>query len=79
MDAEKEVGVMNYIYNRNTDSKGNHEVHTTICSYIPDYINRVEISGNHSSCSSAIRKAKSETGKTNFDGCYYCSRSCHKS
>ena len=68
---------MNYIYNRNTDSKGNHEVHTTTCNYLPARSNQVKIDGNFYSCKDAIQNVKSKTGKTNFDGCYYCSNSCH--
>lgn len=76
--VEREVRVMNYIYNRNTDSKGNHEVHTTTCSYVPQSSNQVKIVGNFDSCKEAIKEAKLQSGKTNFDGCYYCSRPCHK-
>ena len=66
-----------YCYNTNTDSKGNHEVHTTTCSNRPSAENQVSL-GLHSDCQSAISKAKSISGKSNFDGCYYCCRPCHK-
>lgn len=69
---------MNYIYNRNTDSKGNHEVHTTTCNHAPQSSNQVKIVGNFDSCKDAIKKAELQSGKTNFDGCYHCSRPCHK-
>lgn len=69
---------MNYIYNRNTDSKGNHEVHTVECDYLPKIENRIEIRYDHTGCRSAIAQAKEDASKTNFDGCYYCSRPCHK-
>jgi len=58
------------------DNKGNHEVHEDGCSYMPSYSNRVMI-GYESDCSSAISHAKRDTGKSNFDGCYYCCRPCH--
>ena len=65
-----------YYYNKNLDNKGNHEVHTKDCSHLPNYDNRVMI-GYESDCKSAIDRAKSETGRQNFDGCYWCCRECH--
>lgn len=65
-----------YYYNKNTDVNGNHEVHTEHCSYLPDVHNR-KLIGYESNCRSAINRAKSETGKYNFDGCYYCCNECH--
>lgn len=76
--VEREVRVMNYIYNRNTDSKGNHEVHTTTCNHASQSSNQVKIVGNFDSCKEAIKKAELQSGKTNFDGCYHCSYPCHK-
>ncbi|WP_026825447.1 MULTISPECIES: hypothetical protein [Exiguobacterium] len=65
-----------YGYNKNVDQNGKHEVHTFNCSFKP--FNLEEI-GSASDCKEAILKAKRLTGKTNFDGCYYCSRECSKS
>lgn len=65
-----------YYYNKNTDSRGNHEVHREDCSYLPSSQNRVYIS-YEKDCHSAIQRAKNATGKTNFDGCFFCSRACH--
>lgn len=65
-----------YYYNNNTDNKGNHEVHKDNCSYLPAANNRTLI-GYETNCQSAIDSAKRKTGKTNFDGCYYCCRPCH--
>lgn len=65
-----------YYYNKNTDSKGNHEVHTDDCSYKPDESNRVLI-GYENNCQSAIQRVKKDTGKNNFDGCYFCCNDCH--
>lgn len=65
-----------YYYNKNLDKKGNHEVHTEDCSYIPQVLNRTFI-GYESNCSAAIQRVKKETGKSNFDGCYFCCRECH--
>ncbi|MDD4729270.1 MAG: hypothetical protein PHN55_11045 [Dysgonamonadaceae bacterium] len=66
-----------YYYNTNTDNKGNHEVHTGDCSYLPEIKNRNYI-GYKDNCKDAIKEAKEATGKTNFDGCYYCCNPCHK-
>lgn len=66
-----------YYYNKNTDNKGNHEVHTDDCSYIPNSSNRILI-GYENDCQSAIKRVKQDTGKINFDGCYFCSNACHK-
>lgn len=63
-----------YYVNRNAQSNGDHEVHTTGCSFMPDAANRVSL-GNHSSCSSAVTAAKRYYTKVN--GCYYCSKACH--
>ncbi|MBS4744077.1 hypothetical protein B9G52_10520 [Bacillus safensis] len=65
-----------YYYNINTDINGNHEVHTEDCSYLPDTRNR-EYIGYEPDCKSAINRAKRETSKYNFDGCYYCCNECH--
>lgn len=66
-----------YYYNKNLDKNGNHEVHTDDCSYMPIPINRVFI-GYEKDCYSAIQRVKNETGKQNFDGCFYCCYDCHK-
>lgn len=66
-----------YYYNKSTDEHGNHEVHTGNCTYCPNEYNRVYI-GLYTSCSEAIAAAKQQTGKSNFDGCYWCCRPCHK-
>jgi len=65
-----------YYFNKNLDDKGNHEVHEKGCSHMPDLNNR-ELIGYETDCESAIRRAKRDTGKTNFDGCYWCCRECH--
>lgn len=65
-----------YYYNNNTDNKGNHEVHTDNCTHLPTANNRRAI-GYAANCQSAINSVKQTTGKTNFDGCYYCCNACH--
>lgn len=66
-----------YLYNKNQDQRGNHEVHVSTCSHLPITSNQVYISGFHSDCRSAIQAAKRQSGKTDFDGCYYCATACH--
>ncbi len=63
-----------YYVNKNAQSTGEHEVHTTGCSYLPDPENRQYL-GDFSSCRGAVREAKKYYD--NVDGCYYCSNDCH--
>jgi hypothetical protein len=65
---------MNYYVNKNAQPTGEHEVHNSSCSYLPDVDNRIYL-GNFSNCKDAVREAKKYY--TNVDGCYYCSRDCH--
>lgn len=65
-----------YFYNY-TDNKGNHEVHAESCSYLPVPANRTYI-GYFSDCKEAIKKAKTDYPSRGFDGCFWCSRDCHK-
>lgn len=66
-----------YYFNKNTDSKGNHEVHRDDCRFLPSSENRTYI-GLFSTCEEAIKKAKESYPYETFDGCYHCCRSCHK-
>ncbi|TAE66523.1 MAG: hypothetical protein EAZ85_15860 [Bacteroidetes bacterium] len=63
---------MIYYVNNKADNKGNHEVHTSTCKYLPT--DRKYL-GDFSNCTDAVKEAK----KTypNSDGCYYCSNACH--
>ena len=63
-----------YYVNKNAQSNGDHEVHTTGCSFMPDSGNRIFI-GDFGSCQPAVRKAKEYYRQSN--GCFYCSRACH--
>lgn len=63
-----------YYVNRNSQSNGDHEVHTTGCSFLPNPENRIDL-GDHINCASAVKKAKEYYNQVN--GCYYCSNSCH--
>ena len=66
-----------YYFNSNTDDKGNHEVHTDTCAFLPSVSNRVLI-GYYGSCEEAIKQAQSLYPSYTFDGCYFCCHSCHK-
>lgn len=64
-----------YYVNKNEQSNGDHEVHTGSCQYLPTVDNRIYL-GYYSSCQEAINKAKEHYSKV--DGCYFCSKPCHK-
>ena len=63
-----------YYVNRNTQLNGDHEVHTTGCSWLPNRDNRIYL-GEFSSCYPAVTAAKRHFSQVN--GCYYCSNACH--
>ena len=68
---------MAYFYvNRNSQANGDHEVHTTGCSFMPQTENRIFL-GDHTSCGLAVKKAREYYSQVN--GCYYCSKPCHTS
>jgi len=64
-----------YYVNKNAQENGEHEVHTSACSYLPDSSNLISL-GSFSNCADAVRKAGEYY--SNVDGCYYCCRSCNK-
>ena len=63
-----------YYVNKNQQSNGDHEVHTTGCSWLPDIENRIYL-GDLRSCWLAVTEAKKYYSQVN--GCYYCSNACH--
>ncbi len=65
-----------YYVNKQAQTNGDHEVHKSDCSRMPNEENRKYL-GSFSNCSGAVRKAKEYYPKSN--GCYYCSRECHTS
>ncbi|WP_350289830.1 hypothetical protein [uncultured Croceitalea sp.] len=65
-----------YYVNKNAQANGDHEVHKTSCSWLPEVKNRIYL-GEFSSCKGAVREAKNHYSQVN--GCYYCSRDCHSS
>lgn len=65
-----------YYVNKNAQLNGDHEVHTTGCSFMPNNENCIYL-GNFLYCSQAISEARKHYSQV--DGCYYCSRDCHTS
>ena len=63
-----------YYVNKNAQDYGDHEVHTTGCSYFPKPENRIYL-GEFSSCGPAVKEAKKHYDQVN--GCYYCCNACH--
>lgn len=64
-----------YYVNKNAQANGDHEVHTSICSHLPDSNNRIYL-GIFSTCKEALAEAKKYYSQA--DGCYYCCNECHK-
>ena len=63
-----------YYVNKNAQDNGDHEVHTSGCSYLPSAGNRQPL-GEFSSCHGAVLEAKKYYNQCN--GCYYWSNACH--
>lgn len=63
-----------YYVNKNAQSTGEHEVHKSGCSYMPDTNNKKYL-GDFSSCQEAVIEAR--RFYSNVDGCYYCCKPCH--
>lgn len=63
-----------YYVNRNAQNNGDHEVHGSGCSYMPDAAN-LQYLGDFNSCRDAVRAARNYYSQTN--GCFYCSYECH--
>ncbi|MFD0942684.1 hypothetical protein [Savagea faecisuis] len=70
--------MFNYLYNRNVDDKGMHEIHHLNCKHLPDAENQRAIEGYHLDCSDALEQVKKQTNRNNFDGCWHCCPSCHQ-
>lgn len=64
-----------YVNDTEQASSGDHEVHVSTCSWFP-LINSKTYLGEYSSCSDAVKKAK--TIYPSSDGCAYCCPACHK-
>ena len=68
-----------YIYNKNKQPTGEHEVHNVDfgCSHLPDLENRHHI-GNFNNCHEALRHVRQQKPNLKFDGCKYCCEDCHR-
>ena len=64
-----------YYVNKNSQSTGEHEVHTSSCTRLPNANNRQNL-GYQLDCKKVLAEAKKYY--QDVDGCYYCSSSCHK-
>jgi hypothetical protein len=67
---------MKYYVNQNSQSNGDHEVHTYVCTHGPDLENRQYL-GEYYGCGPAVTEAKRYYALA--DGCFYCCNPCHKS
>jgi hypothetical protein len=63
-----------YYVNKNAQSNGDHEVHTTGCSHMPDTDNRLYL-GDFETCGPAVQEAKKHYSQSN--GCFYCAKPCN--
>jgi len=66
-----------YYLNEKADFNNNHEVHTKDCKYLPAIENRIYL-GYFSSCKDAVKVAKEKKVLWKIDGCFFCSRPCHR-
>ncbi|MGB3465586.1 MAG: hypothetical protein WBA74_09960 [Cyclobacteriaceae bacterium] len=63
-----------YYVNKNAQSNGDHEVHQSGCTFLPQIANRIYL-GAYLSCREAVIEAVKHYDQVN--GCYYCSYDCH--
>lgn len=63
-----------YYVNKNAQDNGDHEVHKSGCSYMPESENRKSL-GDFATCGPAVTEAKKTYKQSN--GCYYCANACH--
>lgn len=63
-----------YYVNKRAQSNGDHEVHVSTCSFMPNEENRLYL-GDFTSCAPAVKEAKRHYTKSN--GCGHCSKACN--
>lgn len=68
--------MLNYCVNKNAQNNGDHEVHASACSWIPNAENQLNL-GYFPSCRAAVQEAKKYYIQSN--GCAYCCPDCHTS
>lgn len=64
-----------YFINKEAQFTGEHEVHKSNCTYIPATANKLYL-GIFSNCDEALNEASKYY--KHVDGCYFCSKECHK-
>ncbi len=65
-----------YYVNKNAQANGDHEVHTTGCTFMPEPHNRQYL-GDFAGCAAAVQEAKKYFRQSN--GCAFCAPACHTS
>ena len=65
---------MRYYVNKNAQWNGDHEVHNSGCSWLPDVSNRIYL-GDFSTSRAAVREARKYYNQVN--GCFYCCPESH--
>jgi hypothetical protein len=65
---------MKYYVNKNSQSNGDHEVHTETCRFFSFMVSKQYL-GDFSSCKDAVTEAKKFY--LTADGCATCSPLCH--
>lgn len=63
-----------YYVNKNAQNNGDHEVHKSGCSKMPNEENKKYL-GEFDNCDAAVKEAKKTYKQSN--GCYYCCNECH--
>jgi len=63
-----------YYVNKKAQSNGDHEVHESGCSRLPDKNNLIYL-GSFDNCYDAVREARNHY--TQVNGCYWCANACH--
>ena len=66
-----------YYLNLNAQSNGDHEVHDEYCIYLP--VSNRDYLGTFYNCKEAVTEAKRRYPYKKIDGCWKCSKDCHKS
>ncbi len=65
---------MRYYVNQHAQANGDHEVHESTCSWLPQESNRLFL-GNFDTCPPAVTAARRIYAQSN--GCAHCSPACH--
>jgi hypothetical protein len=63
-----------YYVNDRAQSNGDHEVHQSGCSFMPEQSNRTYL-GEFTNCWEAVQAARRHHSQVN--GCFFCAKACH--